>query len=74
MKLHAPSNRNTSLEKASRILFAFDEETSQLGVMDIARRVGLNKSTVSRFVSSLTDDTQDRSMADREHPDLVEPE
>jgi len=55
MKLHAPSNRNTSLEKASRILFAFDEETSQLGVMDIARRVGLNKSTVSRFVSSLTD-------------------
>ena len=55
MKLHAPSNRNASLEKASRILFAFDEETSQLGVMDIARRVGLNKSTVSRFVASLTE-------------------
>ena len=55
MKLHAPPNRNASLEKASRILFAFDEETSQLGVMDIARRVGLNKSTVSRFVASLTE-------------------
>jgi DNA-binding IclR family transcriptional regulator len=55
MKLQAPPNRNTSLEKASRILFAFDEETAQLGVMDIARRVGLNKSTVSRFVSSLTE-------------------
>ena len=55
MKLDAPSNRNGSLEKASRILFAFDEETSELGVMDIARRVDLNKSTVSRFVSSLTE-------------------
>lgn len=55
MKLHSSSNRNASLEKASRILFAFDDDTPELGVMELARRVGLNKSTVSRFVASLTD-------------------
>ena len=55
MKLQSSSNRNASLEKASRILFAFDDDTPELGVMELARRVGLNKSTVSRFVASLTD-------------------
>ncbi|MBM4265279.1 MAG: IclR family transcriptional regulator [Deltaproteobacteria bacterium] len=54
MKLHPPANRNASLEKASRVLAAFSEETPELGVMDLARRVGLNKSTASRFVSTLT--------------------
>ncbi len=55
MKFHpSSSNRNASLEKASRVLAAFSEETPELGVMDLARRVGLNKSTASRFVSTLT--------------------
>lgn len=54
MKLHTPTNRNASLEKASRVLAAFSEDTPELGVMDLARRVGLNKSTASRFVSTLT--------------------
>lgn len=54
MKLHTTTNRNASLEKASRVLSAFSEETPELGVMDLARRVGLNKSTASRFVSTLT--------------------
>ncbi|MFP6664888.1 MAG: IclR family transcriptional regulator [Deltaproteobacteria bacterium] len=54
MKLQTPPNRNASLEKATRILFAFDEGTPELGVMELSRRVGLNKSTVSRFVASLT--------------------
>ena len=54
MKLQSPSNRNASLEKASRVLAAFSEDTPELGVMELARRVGLNKSTASRFVSTLT--------------------
>lgn len=54
MKLTTTANRNASLEKASRVLAAFSEETPELGVMDLARRVGLNKSTASRFVSTLT--------------------
>ncbi|MDG2303706.1 MAG: helix-turn-helix domain-containing protein [Candidatus Binatia bacterium] len=54
MKLHTTTNRNASLEKASRVLSAFSEDTPELGVMDLARRVGLNKSTASRFVSTLT--------------------
>lgn len=55
MKLQTQPNRNASLEKATRILFAFDEGTPELGVMELSRRVGLNKSTVSRFVASLTE-------------------
>jgi DNA-binding IclR family transcriptional regulator len=54
MKLNPSTNRNASLEKASRLLLAFDEDTPELGVMDLARRVGLNKSTASRFVATLT--------------------
>jgi DNA-binding IclR family transcriptional regulator len=45
--------RNASLEKANRLLLAFSEAAPELGVMDLARRVGLNKSTVSRFVATL---------------------
>ncbi|MBM4245485.1 MAG: IclR family transcriptional regulator [Deltaproteobacteria bacterium] len=45
--------RNASLEKANRLLLAFAEATPELGVMDLARRVGLNKSTVSRFVATM---------------------
>ena len=48
------SNRNASLEKAHRLLLAFSDATPELGVMELARRVGLNKSTVSRFVATLT--------------------
>ena len=53
MKLHSTPNRNASLAKANLVLEAFTEETPELGVMDLARRVGLNKSTASRFVSTL---------------------
>jgi DNA-binding IclR family transcriptional regulator len=45
--------RNASLEKANRLLLAFSETAPELGVMDLARLVGLNKSTVSRFVATL---------------------
>jgi DNA-binding IclR family transcriptional regulator len=55
MKPRSPSNRNASLEKAHRLLLAFSGENPELGVMDLARRVGLNKSTVSRFVATLTE-------------------
>jgi IclR family pca regulon transcriptional regulator len=55
MKPRSPSNRNASLEKAHRLLLAFNDDAPELGVMDLARRVGLNKSTVSRFVATLTE-------------------
>ena len=55
MKPRSPSNRNASLAKAHRLLLAFGDESAELGVMDLARRVGLNKSTVSRFVATLTE-------------------
>jgi len=41
------------LERASRILDAFDGEDEGLGIADIARRSGLPKSTVSRLVATL---------------------
>jgi len=53
MKLQSSIRRNASLEKANRLLLAFSEASPELGVMDLARRVGLNKSTVSRFVATL---------------------
>jgi len=53
MKRQSSIRRNASLEKANRLLLAFSEATPELGVMDLARRVGLNKSTVSRFVATL---------------------
>lgn len=55
MKPRSPSNRNASLAKAHRLLLAFSDDSPELGVMDLARRVGLNKSTVSRFVATLTE-------------------
>jgi IclR family pca regulon transcriptional regulator len=55
MKPRSPSNRNASLEKAHRLLLAFSDDCPELGVMDLARRVGMNKSTVSRFVATLTE-------------------
>lgn len=53
MNRQSSIRRNASLEKANRLLLAFSEATPELGVMDLARRVGLNKSTVSRFVATL---------------------
>ena len=53
MKRDSSIRRNASLEKANRLLLAFSEATPELGVMDLARRVGLNKSTVSRFVATM---------------------
>ena len=53
MKRQSSIRRNASLEKANRLLLAFSEASPELGVMDLARRVGLNKSTVSRFVATL---------------------
>ncbi len=53
MKSEPTANLNASLAKANRLLLAFSESAPELGVMDLARRVGLNKSTVSRFVATL---------------------
>jgi len=53
MKRQSSIRRNASLEKANRLLLAFSEASPELGVMDLARRVGLNKSTVSRFVATM---------------------
>jgi DNA-binding IclR family transcriptional regulator len=53
MKRKSSIRHNASLEKANRLLLAFSEASPELGVMDLARRVGLNKSTVSRFVATL---------------------
>jgi IclR family transcriptional regulator, KDG regulon repressor len=53
MNRQSSIRRNASLEKANRLLLAFSEATPELGVMDLARRVGLNKSTVSRFVATM---------------------
>ncbi len=53
MKLDTTANRNASLEKAHRILLAFSDQEPELGVMELSRRVGLNKSTASRFIATL---------------------
>jgi DNA-binding IclR family transcriptional regulator len=53
MEVPRTSTGNASLAKANRLLLAFNEAEPELGVMDLVRRVGLNKSTVSRFASSL---------------------
>ena len=53
MEVPRTATGNASLAKANRLLLAFSDDEPELGVMDLVRRVGLNKSTVSRFASSL---------------------
>ena len=53
MKLDTSSNRNGSLEKANRIMLAFSDDEPELGLMELSRRVGISKSTASRFVYTL---------------------
>ena len=53
MKLDDPLGHNASVEKAARLLFAFNDDSPELGVMQLSRKVGLNKSTASRFVATL---------------------
>jgi IclR family transcriptional regulator, KDG regulon repressor len=53
MKLDDPLGHNASVEKAARLLFAFNDDSPELGVMELSRKVGLNKSTASRFVATL---------------------
>ncbi|WP_233526242.1 IclR family transcriptional regulator [Actinomadura spongiicola] len=45
---------SASLERGLRVLSAFTGERSVLGVADLARAVGLNKSTTHRYVATLT--------------------
>jgi len=52
-KMVEPAIHNASFKKAARLLLAFTDETPELGVMELSRRVGLNKSTASRFVATL---------------------
>jgi DNA-binding IclR family transcriptional regulator len=42
-----------AVERAIAVLRAFSPETPSLGVSDLARRVGLHKSTVHRFLATL---------------------
>ncbi|MFI0419654.1 IclR family transcriptional regulator [Spongiactinospora sp. 9N601] len=45
---------SVSLERGLRILSAFGGDRSVLGIADLARAVGLNKSTTYRYVATLT--------------------
>ncbi|MGP3915556.1 IclR family transcriptional regulator [Nonomuraea sp. 10N515B] len=45
---------SVSLERGLRILSAFSGDRSVLGIADLARAVGLNKSTTYRYVATLT--------------------
>lgn len=45
---------SVSLERGLRILSAFSGNRSVLGIADLARAVGLNKSTTYRYVATLT--------------------
>nr|WP_206068247.1 IclR family transcriptional regulator [Nonomuraea sp. FMUSA5-5] len=45
---------SVSLERGLRILSAFTGNRSVLGIADLARTVGLNKSTTHRYVATLT--------------------
>jgi IclR family transcriptional regulator, acetate operon repressor len=42
-----------SVEKAVEILYAFDHNAPELGVMELSRRLDLHKSTVSRLLATL---------------------
>jgi IclR family transcriptional regulator, acetate operon repressor len=42
-----------SVEKAVEVLYAFDHAEPELGVMELSRRLGLHKSTVSRLLATL---------------------
>ena len=50
----ADSSFSASLDRGLRILSAFTGDRSVLGVADLARAVGLNKSTTHRYVATLT--------------------
>ncbi|MDA8399577.1 MAG: IclR family transcriptional regulator [Actinomycetota bacterium] len=51
----APStgSAHQSVERALSLLSAFDDSTSELGVAELARAVGLHRSTVSRLASTM---------------------
>ncbi|MGW3351964.1 IclR family transcriptional regulator [Nonomuraea rubra] len=50
----ADASFSVSLERGLRILSAFTGNRSVLGIADLARAVGLNKSTTHRYVATLT--------------------
>ncbi|GAA2216122.1 IclR family transcriptional regulator C-terminal domain-containing protein [Nonomuraea monospora] len=50
----ADASFSVSLERGLRILSAFTGSRSVLGIADLARAVGLNKSTTHRYVATLT--------------------
>src|SRR5689334_7119866 len=48
------ASHSVSLERGLRILSAFTGDRTVLGIADLARAVGLNKSTTHRYVATLT--------------------
>jgi IclR family transcriptional regulator, KDG regulon repressor len=61
MTLHLPPssrrpNRIQSVQRALAVLKAFDDSAPELGVSELARRLGLSKSIVMRLVSTLRDE------------------
>ncbi len=51
-----PGNRLSSVSNAARLLKAFTSANPTWGVSDLARHAGVNKSTVHRILSTLTDE------------------
>lgn len=51
-----PGNRLSSVSNAARLLKAFTAANPTWGVSDLARHAGVNKSTVHRILSTLTDE------------------
>lgn len=49
----SPRSPHQSVERALSLLSAFDDSMSELGVADLARAVGLHRSTVSRLAATL---------------------
>ncbi len=49
-------NRIQSVQRALAVLKAFDDTEPELGVSELARRLGLSKSIIMRLVSTLRDD------------------
>jgi DNA-binding IclR family transcriptional regulator len=50
---HEPAVLIQSVQRATRLLKAFDNGPAELGVMELSRRVDLHKSTVSRLLATL---------------------
>src|SRR4249919_736054 len=57
----------TSVRNAARVLRAFSRAGQELGITELARQLGLSKSTVHRLVTTLTAER----LLERQHPGPV---